>query len=278
MSKSIPLVLALVALGGCGGDSDPVEAVDAWFEASDGLNLHYVEYAGEGTPVVLLHGFTSSGEATWEANGIAVALAERHRVIVLDQRGHGESDKPHEPEAYGGRMVTDIVELMDHLDIERAHISGYSMGGGLTAVLLNVAPERFITASFGGAGVTETDEALRTAAEALDPVGVDPEELELLEMIEEGTIEASIDDAAMEALAAAWGVWGPPPIDLSEVEFPVLAVNGEFDRPYSKTVRMVRELPRFTSAVIPGRGHISTLIDPLFREALVEFIDANDDE
>ncbi|WAS91752.1 alpha/beta fold hydrolase [Nannocystis punicea] len=279
MSKSIPIVLVLAALAGCGDSGQPARAIDAWFVASDGVDLHYIEYAGDGSPVVLLHGYTSTGAATWQATGVAEALAERHRVIVLDQRGHGDSDKPHDPAAYGGRMLTDIVELMDHLDIARAHVAGYSMGGWITGVLLDVAPQRFITATFGGAGVTETDEALRAAAEALDPVGVDPEEAELLKMLEEGTIgPPELDQAAMEALAVGWGEWGPPPVDLSGVEFPVLAVNGEFDRPYSNTVRMVRELPRFTSAVVPGRSHLTTLIDPMFRDVIVEFIDAHDGE
>ncbi|MCY1067366.1 alpha/beta hydrolase [Nannocystis sp. RBIL2] len=281
MSRPTPLILALAALTACADSSaaTPAEPVDARFVASDGIDLHYVEYPGDGSPVVLLHGYTSTADATWQAPGIAQALAENHRVILLDQRGHGDSDKPHDPAAYGGRMLTDIVELMDHLDIDRAHIAGYSMGGNITAVLLNAAPERFITASLCGTGVAEADEALRTAAEALDPVGVDPEEIELLKMIEEGKIDAPVlDDAAMEALAVGWGQWGPPPVDLTDIEFPVLAVNGEFDRPYSKTVRMVRELPQFVSSVIPGRGHITTLIDPGFRDALVDFIEAHDDE
>src|SRR5204862_320240 len=69
---------------------------------------------------------------------------------TMDCRGHGKSDKPHEPGKYGVEMVEDVVRLMDHLRIKRAHIVGYSMGSMITAKLLVTHPERLITATLGG--------------------------------------------------------------------------------------------------------------------------------
>ena len=90
--------------------------------------IRYVE-AGSGAPVVLLHGYTRFLESNWvERGGIFWPLAKDHRVIALDLRGHGQSDKPHDPRAYGPETIADVVRLLDHLNIERAHLLGYRWG------------------------------------------------------------------------------------------------------------------------------------------------------
>jgi pimeloyl-ACP methyl ester carboxylesterase len=132
------------------------EAKDGYFTTSDGIKIHYLTQGDAGSWVVLIHGYTGNAEGNWFANGVAPALAKKHRVVAIDCRNHGKSDKP-EP---GGRgLARDVVELMDHLKIERAHIHGYSMGGGIVASLLGLIPERFITAGFGGSGMSETNAA-----------------------------------------------------------------------------------------------------------------------
>ena len=77
----------------------PANVVHGDVVASDGIRIHYME-AGSGTPVVLLHGYTSSTEGSWFSNGIAAALAQNHRVVGIDARGHGRSEKPHDPQKY----------------------------------------------------------------------------------------------------------------------------------------------------------------------------------
>ena len=96
-------------------------AQDNYFDAG-GVRLRYVEQ-GKGDPVVLVHGFTNTADIWW-ASGIAQDLARDHRVIALDLRGHGKSDKPHDPAKYGREMGLDIVRLLDHLGIRRAHVVG----------------------------------------------------------------------------------------------------------------------------------------------------------
>ena len=133
--------------------------------------------AGEGVPVVLLHGYTSCCDAGWFANGVAKELARTHRVIGIDARGHGRSEKPHDPAKYpGDQMPADVIEVLDHLGVGKAHFHGYSMGGGIVAHLLARHPDRFITASFGGSGVREEDEALAKQAAERDPKGHDPQQ------------------------------------------------------------------------------------------------------
>jgi pimeloyl-ACP methyl ester carboxylesterase len=101
----------------------------------------------------------------WVRSGIAAALARNHRVLALDNRNHGKSDTP-QPDGPG--RPQDVLELMDHLKIDRAHVHGYSMGGGFTAWMLATHPDRLLSAALGRSGIFETDEKLAAQASALD--------------------------------------------------------------------------------------------------------------
>jgi pimeloyl-ACP methyl ester carboxylesterase len=104
--------------------------LDDRFFTSEGVRIRYVD-VGRGEPVVLVHGFSSSLDANWRSLGIIEKLSKDFRVIALDCRGHGESDKPHDAASYGINMIEDVTRLLDHLAVRRAHIVGYSMGGAI---------------------------------------------------------------------------------------------------------------------------------------------------
>ncbi|HEY0104624.1 MAG TPA: alpha/beta fold hydrolase, partial [Rhizomicrobium sp.] len=93
---------------------------------SGGLTLAYDDIGGrgEGRPMILVHGFATNRAENWRRLGWYGALERRRtRAVALDLRGHGESAKPHDPSAYGREnMAGDILALMDHLDIARAHV------------------------------------------------------------------------------------------------------------------------------------------------------------
>lgn len=116
---------------------------------SNGVPITYVD-SGTGPVVVLLHG-NGSNMRWWDRNTVLPHLARRYRVIAFDARGHGRSGKPHEPSAYGKEYALDVVRLLDHLKIKRAHIIGYSMGAMTTVHLLTLHPERVTTAVLAGA-------------------------------------------------------------------------------------------------------------------------------
>ncbi len=118
---------------------------------SNGVRIHYT-VDGQGEPVILVHGFAANADANWRAPGIIKALAKDYQVIAFDNRGHGLSDKPHDPAAYGKEMCNDIVRMMDHLHIQKAHVVGYSMGGFITYKFLTMYPERLLSAAPCGAG------------------------------------------------------------------------------------------------------------------------------
>ena len=130
---------------GLGAMSGARAAEDRFFESA-GVRIHYVEQ-GTGEPVVLIHGYTVDLNEQWIATGVFPALASSYRVIALDARGHGLSEKPHERSAYRPEMGLDIIRLL----IRRAHIVGYSMGAHIVAQLVTTHPDRFITLTLGGA-------------------------------------------------------------------------------------------------------------------------------
>jgi pimeloyl-ACP methyl ester carboxylesterase len=96
---------------------------------SEGVELAYVE-EGEGDPILLIHGFASNIAANWRDAGWIRTLTEAgRRVIALDNRGHGHSEKLYDPSLYGApAMAEDARRLLDHLGIARADVMGYSMG------------------------------------------------------------------------------------------------------------------------------------------------------
>jgi pimeloyl-ACP methyl ester carboxylesterase len=144
--------------------SAPMAVAQDKFFDSHGVKIRYVE-SGSGAPMVLLHGAGGSLE-TWIDTGRFADLAASYHVIAFDLRGHGRSGKPHDPKQYGAEMALDVVRLLDHLNIERAHIVGYSLGAIVTAQLLTLNPERFLTATLvAGAGRFEWNDELARAAE-----------------------------------------------------------------------------------------------------------------
>ena len=111
---------------------------------SNGISIYYIEQ-GSGEALILLHGNTGNVES-WMGNGIFQELAEDYRVIAFDARGHGKSDKPHDVAAYGNEMSLDIIRLMDHLKIEKAHVIASSMGVRVFGKLMPAHPDRFASA------------------------------------------------------------------------------------------------------------------------------------
>lgn len=117
---------------------------------NQGVRIHY-QVTGDGSPLVLQHGFNASVE-DWYEFGYVEKLNQEHRLILVDARGHGTSDKPHEPEAYElKRLVSDIVVVLDDLQVIKAHYLGYSMGGWIGFGMAKYASARLDSLIIGGA-------------------------------------------------------------------------------------------------------------------------------
>ncbi|MEY4879186.1 MAG: hypothetical protein RJB62_655, partial [Pseudomonadota bacterium] len=121
--------------------------------AADGVKIAY-ETLGAGPPIVLVHGFSANRAITWRNTGWYDWLTRAGwTVIALDCRGHGESDKPHEREAYHDRiMISDILAVMDAEGVVSAPVMGYSMGSYLSVGMINLFPARIPAAILAGVG------------------------------------------------------------------------------------------------------------------------------
>jgi pimeloyl-ACP methyl ester carboxylesterase len=142
-------------------------AEDSFFDSA-GVKIHYI-VEGHGEPVLLITGFGGSIQ-NWYALGIIRELSNTFQVIALDPRGHGQSDKPHDPKSYGMNLVEDPIRLLNHLKIRKAHVVGYSMGGNITMEILTHHPERLRTSVIGGTGWSQQDQlaAQKTLADSLE--------------------------------------------------------------------------------------------------------------
>jgi pimeloyl-ACP methyl ester carboxylesterase len=235
--------------------------------------LYYREQ-GAGDPMVLAHGLTSVGER-WA--DLAAALADRYRVLVPDLRGHGRSTGP--PETIGfDRFAADLVALLDHLGLERAHFVGHSAGALALLALGLRSPGRARTLTLGGmAHVWDAPvrARLRQAADAwpTQPGWIDeqrgrhgathgPDHWRVLV----ATLRAWADDPAM-----------PPyqPADLAAVTCPTLVVHGDRDQAYpvEAATALYRALPNAELAVLPGATHGAHRERPdLFLHIVADFL------
>src|ERR1700754_2215676 len=107
-----------------------------FYTAADGAKIYY-EVRGKGTPVVLVHGFTGTGEG-WKRSALYNdLLKDGYQVIIVDLRGNGKSDKPHEATAYANDAeAKDVMGIVSKLGIKQYDVAGYSRGSIITARLL----------------------------------------------------------------------------------------------------------------------------------------------
>jgi len=238
---------------------------------ADGLRLRYIDQ-GTGEPVVLVHGFGNSVE-TWTNSGIVQALAASYRVIAFDERGHGRSDKPHDPRAYGREMTDDIVRVLDRLKIDRAHIVGYSLGGHLVSQLLTLRPERFLSATLiAGAGRLAWDSVLareaeveasemerdcisRTLVTRLTPPTARPPEDSLAAMSARCLADSTQDRFALAAITRSRAPQVITPAAAAAVRVPTLGVVGSNDPMRAGLEELVRLRPSVKLVVVDGATH-----------------------
>jgi pimeloyl-ACP methyl ester carboxylesterase len=127
------------------------------FIENEGVKLYY-ELEGEGYPLFIHHGLGGHPDS-WREAGYVKELSENNMLILLQARGHGLSDKPHNSDAYlMKKLVSDVTALLDHLNIEKAHFHGYSLGGIVGLSICKYSPERFSALIIGGMGVRETND------------------------------------------------------------------------------------------------------------------------
>jgi pimeloyl-ACP methyl ester carboxylesterase len=243
-------------------------AEDRFFDSA-GARIRYVD-AGAGPPVVLVHGFTGTIERSWVNTGILPDLARDHRVLALDLRGHGRSDKPHDPRPYD-EVAVDVVRLLDHLRIEKAHVVGYSLGGIIAIKLLTTHPNRFLSAVLGGAAYRrsrseEADRAADAAAREIES-GIyralivstaptdEPPPTEETVFRRSKEISRYSDLRAHAALMRARRALLVSDAEIGAVRVPTLALVGSADPALPRVTAMPKRWPGLKVEVVPGAAH-----------------------
>jgi pimeloyl-ACP methyl ester carboxylesterase len=241
---------------------------------SDGVNIAFID-EGEGDPVLLIHGFASSVRYNWVEPGW-VGFLERngYRIIAFDNRGHGDSEKLYDTQAYGAPlMAKDARRLLDHLDIGRADVMGYSMGARITAFLALSHPDRVRSAIFGGLGINMVRPMAGTGpiAKAL--------EANSLEDVVNPTARtfrafAEKTGSDLKALAACIRSSREPITRemLSTLKCPVLVAAGTEDVIGGQADELAALIPGAEALPIPGRDHMLAVGDRIYKDGVLTFL------
>lgn len=274
LAASLVLVLASVVFGR-----------DAFF-TSRGIKLHYTIQA-KGEPVILIHGFGVNIQSEWLQSGVLPALAQNYTVIALDNRGHGQSDKPESREEYGLKLIDDVIALMDHLKLERTHVIGYSMGGRIVEKLMTMHPDRLVTATIGGAGWTgvrgksalveplalslEQGKGARLLWLYLTPKGAAPPTEEQIQSLDQGFLSMN-EPKALAACLRSLEALTVSEDKLRENRVPTLVLIGDKDPIKDDVDLFDGVLSNAKIVVIPGATHATATSSPAFISSVKSFL------
>jgi pimeloyl-ACP methyl ester carboxylesterase len=244
-------------------------------ESRDGLRIAY-EIVGEGAPVLLVHGFASSRAQNWRATNWYKTLGDASfQVIAMDCRGHGDSDKPHDPALYGyDLMSSDILAVAWAAGVASAHLIGYSMGGHLGIQALMEHPEiiRKLVIAGVGAKYFQPDAATRQGiADALltnDPATLtNPTQ----RMFRAFASQPGKDIAALAACMRGERRYFTE-AELARATRPSLVICGENDAISGPPGPLAAALRDGAAVTVPGRDHMSAVGDKHTKSAVMEFL------
>lgn len=248
--------------------------------SSDGVRIAFIDESPSESgadPVLLIHGFASSVRYNWREPGwIAFLVRNGFRVIALDNRGHGESQKLYEPKDYSmPLMAGDARRLLDHLGVRRAHVMGYSMGARIAAALAMNHADRVHTTVFAGlagnmvrpmAGTGPIAHALE--AESIDAV-TNPTAR---------TFRAFADKTGGDLKALAACIRGArEPITremVATISCPVLVVAGGDDVIAGAAEDLASLIPGAQALTVPRRDHMRTVGDRAYMDGVLAFLRA----
>jgi pimeloyl-ACP methyl ester carboxylesterase len=244
--------------------------------ASDGVEIFYID-EGEGEPILLIHGFASNIAANWRDSGwIAALIQAGRRVIALDNRGHGKSEKLYEPHRYGApEMAEDARRLLDHLGIQRADIMGYSMGARIAAFFVFKYPERARSVIFAGLGINMVRGMVGTGplAKALEAASIDEVSNDAARSFRAFAEQTGSD---LKALAAC--MRGPrekvTKEELAKIALPSLVAVGTKDVIGGSGEGLVALIPGARLLSIEGRDHMRAVGDKGFKQGVLDFLAA----
>ena len=244
----------------------PVQPL-AWVTLSNGVTLRYLEQgAPDGEPVILLHGYTDS----WQSFArVLPLLPNRFRVIAIDLRGHGGSDRP--AGGYGiADMADDVVRLMAELGVDDATVIGHSMGSFVAREVVRRVPRRVNRLVLVGSAATAVNEGTQQLFDLIDSFG-DQIPLEFIDEFQRSTFTRPLpEDFVAGVMAASSSV--PPRVwreaaegmrrwndrrRLGQLRLPTLLVWGEQDQVFRRMDQdaLLDAIPGSRLVAYRGTGH-----------------------
>lgn len=240
------------------------------FTSFDGTAIAY-QRLGQGRPILLLHGLFSSGQVNWVKYGAAAEIiAAGFEAIIPDLRGHGASDKPHDPARWPVDVLAqDIEALIAHLDLKELDIAGYSLGARTSVRLLarGLRPRRAVLAGMGLAGITGGAERAAFFLKVLAGGEFRP-----------GTAEFAADaflrqnEADRVAITHLLHAQRSTPLDVvRSLDTRILVVCGEADHDNGSGEELALALPQAAFVQVPG-NHMSAVTRPDFGAAIAGWL------
>jgi pimeloyl-ACP methyl ester carboxylesterase len=230
--------------------------------------------------MLLVHGFATSRAECWRRLGWYAAFARQGwRIVAPDLRGHGDSDKPHDPAAYARtELAADLSALMDHLEIGRADVFGYSLGAHLAIGLALAHPERIDRLILGGVGGHAIDgrgplrAGAMTLAEAMRAPDAEAISDPLLRGFRRFAEQQGDDRLALAACSEGAGR-ALNAADLAALDRPTLVVAGSLDALAGDPAVLAAALPSAKAVSLPGCDHFTAIPHALFKAAVFDFLD-----
>jgi pimeloyl-ACP methyl ester carboxylesterase len=249
------------------------------FTTFDGLAIAYEVWGPEDGrgPVILNHGFAVDSRVNWFLTGIVDRLAkEGFTVVGVDARGHGRSDKPHDPDRYGeDTMARDVTALLDQLELTAVDVVGYSMGA-IVSLVLAIDDPRVRTLVVGGVGravvdLGGLDTGETSNLEIAEALVTDDPEVAKRPDVAKFRMLADLMGADRQALAAVARAARSGRLDLDRIGARTLVVAGVDDPLAREPERLAAAIPGAEVQTVPG-DHLGAVGDPAFTATIVEFL------
>ncbi|QXV65709.1 alpha/beta hydrolase [Mucilaginibacter sp. 21P] len=258
--------LILVMLCICGTLKAQTEE-GSLFNSFDGTKIYY-ELTGNGYPVILVHGFTNNSQS-WKHGSLYPALIKQgYKVIILDQRGNGRSDKPHTDAAYAkDAEAKDIMGLASLLKLKQYFIVGYSRGSIITSRVM-VLDKRVKKAVMGGMGADYTNPNWPRRVHAYEALAGDTTHHDVDEMMA-WIHKNNFDDESLKLQQKYQP--STSPAELARVKIPVLLIDGTEDKTNGDVHDLQKLIPGSAYAEIPG-NHNTAGNTEQFAESIIRFL------
>lgn len=239
----------------------------SFYTAFDGAKIYY-EVKGEGYPVIMLHGFTGTAQGWKNGQLYADLLKLGYKVILLDMRGNGKSDKPHTDAGYNNDAeAKDVMGLITSLGIKKYDVIGYSRGSIITSRVM-VLDKRVHKAVMGGMGADYTNPNWERRIHAWKALEGDTTLHDVDDMM------IWINKNPFDKVALAMQQKHQPstsPAELAKVKIPVLLIDGTEDKTNGDVADLQKLIPHSQMASVPG-DHNSASKTIQFSNAVTTFL------